>query len=205
MKLAEKISELRRANGMTQEELAYACNVTRQSISKWEADIASPELEKLLLLGELFHVSMDVLLKDELTVSAVKKVHCCGSNAVHERKQEVFEGVLIKESIEDEEILDDLNIHKLELWKTGGNPRYWTVLLFSANCPDFPERLSGALKSDPAPGENWFADFRAGNEKYIVFRNKVLHYQIGNAAQKQAVCDQCRSMGITDDQMNWSE
>lgn len=66
MKLSEKIIELRKANGMTQEDLALKCNVSRQSISKWEADITLPETEKLLVLGKLFSVSMDVLLKDDL-------------------------------------------------------------------------------------------------------------------------------------------
>ena len=45
MKLSEKIVELRKANNMTQEELATICNVSRQSISKWEADIALPETD----------------------------------------------------------------------------------------------------------------------------------------------------------------
>lgn len=40
MKLSEKIIELRKANGMTQEELATICNVSRQSISKWEAEVS---------------------------------------------------------------------------------------------------------------------------------------------------------------------
>lgn len=40
MKLSEKILELRKANGMTQEELAEKCNVSRQSISKWEAEVS---------------------------------------------------------------------------------------------------------------------------------------------------------------------
>lgn len=40
MKLSEKIIELRKANGMTQEELAFRCNVSRQSISKWEAEVS---------------------------------------------------------------------------------------------------------------------------------------------------------------------
>lgn len=74
MKLSEKIVELRKANNMTQEELATICNVSRQSISKQEADIALPETEKLLLLGELFHASIDVLLKDELALSEVKEM-----------------------------------------------------------------------------------------------------------------------------------
>ena len=98
MKLSEKIIELRKANGMTQEELAAICNVSRQSISKWEADIALPETEKLLILGKTFQVSMDVLLKDELTLSEVKDVHICGNNAVQKKKQELYEGILIKES-----------------------------------------------------------------------------------------------------------
>ena len=95
MKLSEKIIELRKANGMTQEELAAICNVSRQSISKWEADIALPETEKLLMLGETFRVSMDILLKDELTLSEVKNVHGCGSNAVRKKKPELYEGILL--------------------------------------------------------------------------------------------------------------
>ena len=124
MKLAEKIMELRKANAMTQEELASICNVSRQSISKWEADIALPETEKILLLGNIFHVSMDVLLKDELTLGEVKEVHSCGTNAVQGKKKEIYEGVLIKESVNDENIIDFFNIHKIELWNTGGKPKY---------------------------------------------------------------------------------
>lgn len=90
MKLSQKIIELRKANGMTQEELASICNVSRQSISKWEADIALPETEKLLLLGETFRVSMDTLLKDELTLNEVKDVHNCGSNAIQKKETEII-------------------------------------------------------------------------------------------------------------------
>ena len=205
MKLSEKIMELRKANGMTQEELASICNVSRQSISKWEADIALPETEKLLLLGEIFHVSMDVLLKDELTVNGVKEVCSCGDNAISEKKTEVFEGALIKESIDDENIIDFLNIHKIELWNTGGKPKYWTVLFFTTARKNFPELISKVMISNPDKGGNWFVDFKAGNEKYVVFRDKVLKYRIGNQAEKDYVCDECRKMGILEEQMNWSE
>lgn len=205
MKLSEKIIELRKARGMTQEELAAICNVSRQSISKWEADIVLPEVEKLLVLGEIFHVSLDVLLKDELLLSGIREEHCCGDNAIGEKKTEIYEGILIKESIEDENIIDLLNIHKLELWNTGGKPRYWTVLYFSCARKDFPEQISKVMVSDPDNGGNWFVDFKAGNEKYIVFRNKVLKYHIGNQTEKEQVCAECRKMGILDEQMNWGE
>ncbi len=205
MKLSEKIIELRKSNGMTQEELASKCNLSRQSISKWEADIALPEMEKLLILGEIFHVSMDVLLKDELTLSEVKEVHSCGNNAIQGKKQEVYEGLLIKESVTDDTIIDFLTVHKIELWNTGGKPKYWTVLYFTSDKKDFPELIAKVMGSDPDKGGNWFVDFKGGNEKYIVFKDKILKYQIGNQVEKDYVCAECRKMGIPDAQINWSE
>ncbi len=121
MKLSEKIINLRKANGMTQEELAAICNVSRQSISKWEADIALPETEKLLILGDTFRVSMDILLKDELTLSEAKDVYSCSSNAIHKKKQELYEGILIKESIADDSIIDCLISIKLNCGIPAGN------------------------------------------------------------------------------------
>lgn len=205
MKLSEKIIELRKANGMTQEELAAVCNVSRQSISKWEADIALPETEKLLILGETFRVSMDILLKDELILDAVKHVHSCGSNAVQKKKQELYEGVLIKESIIDDSIIDCLNVHKIELWNTGGKPKYWTALFFTSDKKDFPEQVSKVMLSEPGTDGNWFVDFKADNEKYMVFKDKILKYQIGNQTEKEYVCNECRKLGISNEQMNWSE
>ncbi|MCM1173646.1 MAG: helix-turn-helix domain-containing protein [Blautia sp.] len=205
MKLSEKIIELRKANGMTQEELAAICNVSRQSISKWEADIALPETEKLLILGDTFRVSMDILLKDELKLNEVKNIHSCGSNAVQKKKQELYEGVLIKESIVDDSIIDCLNIHKIELWNTGGKPKYWTALFFTSDIKDFPEQISKVMRSASDTGENWFVDFKANNKKYIVFKDKILKYQIGNQTEKEYVCNECRKSGIASEQMNWSE
>ncbi len=205
MKLSEKIIELRKANGMTQEELATICNVSRQSISKWEADISLPETEKLLILGETFHISLDVLLKDNLALNEVKEVHSCGSNAIQEKKQEVYEGVLIKESITDDSVIDFLHVHKVELWNTGGKPKYWTVLFFTCDRKDFPEQISKVMVSSPEGGVNWFVDFKSGNTKYVVFKDKILKYQIGNQAEKSCVCSECRKMGISDEEMNWPE
>lgn len=205
MKLSEKIVELRKAKGMTQEELASVCNVSRQSISKWEADIALPELDKLLVLSDTFHVSVDVLLRDELELDKRKEVHTCGENALSKKKANVYEGTLIKESVEDDSILDLINVHRIELWNTGGTPKYWTVLSFSSAQADFPERISKVMISDEARGGNWFVDFKAGNTKYVVFRDKVLKYRIGDAEEKETVCAECRKLGITEEEMNWAE
>ena len=67
MTLGEKLSKLRKEYNYTQEQLADILGVSRQSISKWESDIAYPETEKLIELGKLFECSMDYLLKDEVT------------------------------------------------------------------------------------------------------------------------------------------
>ena len=205
MKLSEKIIELRKVNGMTQEELAAICNVSRQSISKWEADIALPETEKLLILGETFHVPIDVLLKDSLILNEVTRVHSCSDNAIQERKQEMYEGILIKESITDDTVIDLIHVHKVELWDAGRKPKYWTALFFTCDRADFPEQISRVMMSNSDNGGNWFVDFKSGNEKYIVFKDKILKYQIGNQAQKDSVCSECRKMGILDEQMNWPE
>lgn len=67
MTLGEKISKSRKENNYTQEQLADILGVSRQSVSKWESDIAYPETEKLIELGKLFDCSMDYLLKENIT------------------------------------------------------------------------------------------------------------------------------------------
>lgn len=66
MILADKIIRLRRKNGWSQEELAEKMNVSRQAVSKWESTQTVPDLEKILMLGDLFGVTTDYLLKDEI-------------------------------------------------------------------------------------------------------------------------------------------
>ena len=68
MTLGEKIAAQRKELNYTQEQLAELLGVSRQSISKWESDIAYPETEKLVRMGRLFDCSMDYLLKDDCTV-----------------------------------------------------------------------------------------------------------------------------------------
>lgn len=66
MIFADKLIELRKKAGWSQEELAGQMNVTRQSVSKWEGAQSVPDLEKIIRLSELFGVSTDYLLKDEI-------------------------------------------------------------------------------------------------------------------------------------------
>ncbi len=67
MTLGEKLSKLRKEYNYTQEQLADILGVSRQSISKWESDIAYPETDKLIKMGKIFGCSMDYLLNDDIT------------------------------------------------------------------------------------------------------------------------------------------
>ena len=64
MEFSEKLSDLRKKAGLSQEQLADRLGVTRQSVSKWESGTALPELVKLISLSEIFGVSLDYLVKD---------------------------------------------------------------------------------------------------------------------------------------------
>ena len=76
IKLAENLSRFRRERGMTQEQLAEKCNVSRQAVAKWESGAALPDIYKLVELSEHLDVTTDELLfespnrKDILTIGA---------------------------------------------------------------------------------------------------------------------------------------
>ena len=75
MILADKIIELRKRNGWSQEELADRLDVSRQSVSKWEGALSVPDMNKILKLSEIFGVSTDILLKDELSLSGTEVIY----------------------------------------------------------------------------------------------------------------------------------
>ena len=68
MLLSEKIMSLRKRNGWSQEELAQQLGVSRQSVSKWESMASMPDIQKIMAMSELFGVSTDYLLKDEMEI-----------------------------------------------------------------------------------------------------------------------------------------
>lgn len=66
MILADKIIQLRKKNGWSQEELAEQMGVSRQAVCKWEGAQSVPDLNKIIQLSQLFGVSTDYLLKEEI-------------------------------------------------------------------------------------------------------------------------------------------
>lgn len=86
MILADKIIEERKKNGWSQEELASKLGVSRQAVSKWESSGSIPDLQRILQMSELFGVTTDYLLKDEIE---------------EERQNEYIETKTIKVSMEE--------------------------------------------------------------------------------------------------------
>ena len=70
MILADKIIDLRKKEGLSQEELANKLGVSRQSVSKWEGAQSTPDMDKIIKLADLFGVSTDYLLRDEIDAPA---------------------------------------------------------------------------------------------------------------------------------------
>ena len=70
MKLSEKLTQLRRQSGMTQDELAAKLFVTRTAVSKWENDKGYPGIDSLKLLSQVYGVSIDDLISEEDVASA---------------------------------------------------------------------------------------------------------------------------------------
>ena len=85
MKLSDKIIQLRKSNGWSQEDLAEKLNVSRQAISRWEGATAQPDATNILQLSKLFGVTTDYLLNDEYeSDNDLPKVKEVKSDGIHQ-------------------------------------------------------------------------------------------------------------------------
>ena len=73
MTIADKIKYLRKENNMTQEDLANKLNVSRQTISKWETNIAIPDADNIVAISKLFNITTDELLNYKIETIQKKK------------------------------------------------------------------------------------------------------------------------------------
>ena len=71
MNLGDKLLELRKKKGLSQEEVAFELNVTRQTISKWETNQTTPDFDKIAPLCKLYEISTDELLTGKKTDEVV--------------------------------------------------------------------------------------------------------------------------------------
>ena len=72
MTFAEKLKSFRKQAKMSQEKLSEKLGVSRQAVTKWETGLGIPEIENIRAISELFEISIDELLSDELEVKKEK-------------------------------------------------------------------------------------------------------------------------------------
>jgi transcriptional regulator with XRE-family HTH domain len=94
MEFNNKLYELRKQKGLSQEELANRLNVSRQTVSKWEVGESSPDMEKLVAISELFDISLDELVLDK----AVKKEEASEQVVKSELHSDIKEHVLAEDN-----------------------------------------------------------------------------------------------------------
>ena len=97
IEIANRLVQLRKKNGLSQEELADKLGLSRQAVSKWERAEASPDTDNLICLAKLYGVSLDELLSTEQTTEEI--VEDVASRREEEEKEEKTEVVLSKEEI----------------------------------------------------------------------------------------------------------
>ena len=90
MEFNNKLYELRKQKGFSQEELANRLNVSRQTISKWEVGESTPDMEKLVAISDLFEVSLDELIKGEESKTAEPSVRIVRSELYSDVKEHVL-------------------------------------------------------------------------------------------------------------------
>lgn len=82
MNLGDKLLELRKKKGLSQEEVAFELNVTRQTISKWETNQTTPDFDKIAPLCKLYEISTDELLTEKKTEVVNNDIENKKSNAL---------------------------------------------------------------------------------------------------------------------------
>lgn len=92
--IANRLYEMRKKSGLSQEELAEKIGVSRQAVSKWERAEASPDTDNLILLAKLYSISMDELLSTEEPVEPAPRQTEAAREDFREEKEEEHGGWL---------------------------------------------------------------------------------------------------------------
>ena len=90
MKFNERLLDLRKKKGWSQEELGYKLDVSRQTISKWESGQTTPELEKLRNLAKIFEISVDELISEEEVLKEETNIEKEGTKISNKKSSKVF-------------------------------------------------------------------------------------------------------------------
>ncbi len=106
-------------------------------------------------------------------------------------------GSLIKESLNDDVILDMVEIENVSLFKNEATQTYNTLVKFKTEALEFPKKLSYCI------GDDWFCEMVYREKvKVLVFKNKVLQYTLGNEQERNSVLKYCSKIGVPEAILN---
>ena len=118
----------------------------------------------------------------------------------------MFKGLLLRESLQDERILELVQVTKTEVWNVanaeGGQPERWTAISFegeSERADVVAEAMGQAMRPE------WYANFSTETRVYVVFENRVYAYLKGDAKARAEVEAYAISVGIPESQVDWRE
>jgi hypothetical protein len=116
-------------------------------------------------------------------------------------------GLLLKESLAVEEILERLHVTKVELWEVKNavswQPKVWTAVSFEVEDSQ-AEEISQALSRAFKP-QAWYINASTQTDVYVIFPNKVFKYRKGDQAHREEAKRFGRSIGVPESQLDWSE
>ena len=94
MYISKRLKELRAANGFSQERLAELLNVSRQTVSSWENERSYPDVHNLIMLCDIYSVSLDDLMKGDIEI--MKKKYLMRTGVTHPKMQySLFKAALL--------------------------------------------------------------------------------------------------------------
>jgi len=118
-----------------------------------------------------------------------------------------YRGLLLKEGLSDETVLDDLIISKTEYWDvkntSADQPKQWTAISFEVDGDQvdvIAENLSNALRPT-----GWYLNMNSDDEVIVVFPRKVFKYRKGDSGKRAEAIEFGKSVGIPDSQLDWEE
>jgi hypothetical protein len=121
------------------------------------------------------------------------------------RADRSFRGVLIKESLEDETILEQINVTSSTDFDqpepSPDQPSHWTLMWFEGSdseADSVAESLSRALKP-----RGWYVDFSTSTHKFVVLPGKVFNYRLGDKDGEAAAKEFARTVGVPGRQLDW--
>jgi len=118
----------------------------------------------------------------------------------------MFTGLLLKESLEDESVLDTLRVTKTEVWDVQNavdwQPRRWTAITFEGD-DDQADALAGRLSRALKPA--WYANLTTETHAYVVFAGKTFKYLRGDGQARADAQQYALSVGVPASQLDWGE